>query len=94
MNGGFTEEPFGPDTSDQESRDDGNGRISEPVIFLEKLRPGGPWVLTAIVPDGPTKTITTGTAEEVDAFVSMHDGKRNLYYAVNPTRTAMSIGMH
>jgi hypothetical protein len=27
------------------------------VKFLQKLRPGGAWVLTAIVPDGTTKTI-------------------------------------
>ena len=31
---------------------------AESVEFLEKLRPGGPWVLTAIVPDGMPTTIT------------------------------------
>jgi hypothetical protein len=64
--------------------------FSESVSFLEQLRPGGPWVLTAIRPDGPIDTITARTAAEVDAFVSEHNGKRNLYYSVNPTRTAMS----
>jgi hypothetical protein len=64
--------------------------MSTAAEFLEKLRPGGPWVLTAIVPDGPTETITARTAAEVDAFVCKHDGKQNLYYHVNPTRTAMS----
>jgi len=44
--------------------------MSEPVDFLEQLRPGGPWVLTAITPDGPTKTITARTAAEVDALRS------------------------
>ena len=63
---------------------------SEAFAFLEKLRPGGPWVLTAIVPDGSTETITAPTPDEVDAFVRKHNGKRNLYYSVNPTRTAMS----
>jgi len=58
--------------------------------FLEKLRPGGPWVLTAIVPDGKPTTITVYTADQVEAFVCKYNGKRNLYYAVNPTRTAMS----
>jgi hypothetical protein len=58
--------------------------------FLEKLRPGGPWVSTAIVPDGKTTTITACTADQVEAFVREHNGKRNLYYSVNPTRTAMS----
>src|SRR5215510_16607977 len=38
--------------------------------FLEKLRPSGPWMLTAIVPDGAITTITARTAAEVDAFVS------------------------
>jgi hypothetical protein len=60
------------------------------VDFLEKLRPGGPWVLTAIVPDGGTTTMTAKNAEDVKAFVRQHDGKRNLYYSVNPTRTALS----
>jgi hypothetical protein len=53
---------------------------SEAIQFLEQLRPGGPWVLTAIVPDGPTETITATTVEAVDAFVRRYDGKRNLYY--------------
>jgi hypothetical protein len=57
--------------------------------FLEKLRPGGPWVLTAIVPDGATTTITVNTMDQVEAFVREHNGKRNLYYSVNPTRAAM-----
>ena len=47
-------------------------------------------MLTAIVPDGATTTITARTADEVEAFIREHDGKRNLYYSVNPTRTAMS----
>jgi len=62
----------------------------EAVAFLEWLRPGGPWVQTAIIPDGPTLTITAKNADEVRAFVTKHDGKRNSYYSVNPTRVAMS----
>ena len=64
--------------------------MSDPFDFLTKLRPEGPWVITAINPDGPTETITARTADEVDAFVREHDGRRNLYYSVNPTRTALS----
>ena len=63
--------------------------MSEPVDFLEMLRPGGPWVLTAIIPDGRTQTTTARTAEKVDAFVSKHNGTRNVYYNVNPTRGAL-----
>jgi hypothetical protein len=60
------------------------------VDFLERLRPGGPWVLTAIKPDGPTETVTAMTPVEVDTFVSANDGKRNLYYSLNPTRGPMT----
>ena len=60
------------------------------VDFLKKLRPGAPWGSTAIVPDGPTKTETTRTADEVRCFVRGHNGEKNLYYSVNPTRRAMT----
>ena len=42
------------------------------------------------MPDGATTTITATTADEIDAFVRKYDGNRNLYYSVNPTRTALS----
>ena len=60
------------------------------VDFLEQLRPGGPWVLSAIEPDGPITTITAEDAGAVRDFVQQHNGTRNLYYSVNPTRTAVS----
>ena len=63
---------------------------SVPVEFLEQLRPGGPWVLTAIIPDGETETTTAWDAKAVDAFVARHNGKQNLYFSVNPTRTSLS----
>jgi predicted P-loop ATPase len=48
-------------------------------------------VLTAIDPDtGKNTTVTVRTADEIDAFVSQYNGRRNLYYSTNPTRTAMS----
>jgi hypothetical protein len=62
----------------------------EAVAFLEQLRPGGPWVLSAIVPDGPIDTITALAPSDVRAFVARHNGKRNLYFSVNPTREALS----
>jgi putative DNA primase/helicase len=65
-----------------------DGRIV--AEFLQKLRPSGLWVLTAIVPDGLTTTSTARAMEQIEAFVRKHDGKQNLYYSVNPTRTAMS----
>jgi AAA domain len=62
--------------------------MSVAADFLAKLRPGGPWVLTAIAPDGPTQTITANNASEVDTFVRANNGNQNLYYSVNPTRSA------
>src|SRR5262249_32076151 len=58
--------------------------------FLEKLRPGGPWLPTAIVPDGKATTIIAHTAAEVDDFVGKHNGKAGLYYSVNLTRTPLN----
>jgi hypothetical protein len=60
------------------------------IKFLQQLRPDGPWVLTAIIPDGKTNTITAHNETEVHEFVEANDGKRNLYYSVNPTRGEMT----
>jgi hypothetical protein len=66
-------------------------RTNVAVEFLEKLRPGGPWLLVAIEPDGATTTgKTCFTAAEVDEFVAGNDGVRNVYYSVNPTRQPMN----
>lgn len=60
------------------------------IAFLQQLRPRGPWTLTAIVPDGPTTTITARNADEASKFVADHNGLRNLYYSVNPLRATVS----
>jgi hypothetical protein len=63
----------------------------EAVDFLEQLRPGGPWVLTAIHPmERTVKTITASDSDAVRTFVRANDGKKNLYFSVNPTRTVMT----
>ena len=68
-----------------------NSAAKSAVEFLEKLRPGGPWVLTSIYPDkGWIDTITAKTHDEVRAFIGKWNGKRNLYYSVNPTRKEMT----
>jgi hypothetical protein len=64
--------------------------VSEGIAFLKKLRPGGPWMPTAIAPDGPTKAITAHTADQVEDFVRQHEGNHNIYYGLNPTRTAIN----
>jgi hypothetical protein len=63
--------------------------MSEASDFLQRLRASGPWVLTAIIPDGTTLTETVKSDAQIDAFVRKHNGTRNIYYSVNPTRTKM-----
>ena len=70
----------------------GNAAEHPAVGFLEHLRPGGPWVLLAFLPDPAPPdpfiiTITAHSASGVTEFVSKHNGTRNLYYQINPTRT-------
>ena len=61
------------------------------IAFLKRLRPHGPWVLSAILPDGPIVTMTARTEQDAAAFVRQHNGWRNLYYSPNPTRTHMTM---
>ncbi|MBL8308018.1 MAG: hypothetical protein JNM33_15105 [Rubrivivax sp.] len=53
--------------------------------FLQRLRPAGPWVLTAIVPDGKTDTQTFTDAGAAEAWALAANKTANLYYSVNPT---------
>ena len=66
----------------------------EAVVFLELLRPSGPWMLLAINPAGGTgaieEVITVDKVDAVNAFVTKHNGKFNLYYSANPTRKPMT----
>src|SRR5262245_33681097 len=59
------------------------------VDFLENLRPGGPWVLTAYTADGRITTATVTTEDAAAAFIRRHGPTRNLYYSVNPLRRPM-----
>jgi hypothetical protein len=78
-----------PDASEEPDFEPSPGSV--PVTFLQKLRPGGPWVLIAIEPDSKYPTVVTAhTADQIDAFVHRHNGRANIYYQVNPTRTAIS----
>ncbi|UPJ97430.1 virulence-associated E family protein [Bradyrhizobium sp. 172] len=65
--------------------------VEAAVDFLERLRPGGPWVVTAIVPDGKTLT-NTFAANEGEALRSLIRSRniegRNIYYTANPVRKA------
>jgi hypothetical protein len=75
----------------EDSSSANNGSRDTALAFLKALRPEGPWVLTAIDPNTQAiETITACTADDVDAFVRKYDGKRNLYYSVNPTRSPLN----
>jgi hypothetical protein len=56
--------------------------------FLELLRPGGPWQLSAINPNinNDIKTVTATTSDQVRGFINRYNGDHNLYYAPNPVR--------
>lgn len=57
--------------------------------FLEWARPGGPWVLTAISPersDGRIETETITDPSEASRWIEARQGRKNLYWMVNPAR--------
>ena len=55
--------------------------------FLKRLRPSGPWQLSAINPEvNHIKTLTATTSEQASQFISRYNGNHNIYYAPNPVR--------
>jgi hypothetical protein len=63
---------------------------TEAVQFLELLRPA-PWVLAAVDPiTGVIATYTAHSTSQATTFINNHNGKRNLYYTVNPTIADMN----
>lgn len=67
-------------------------KLDDAIAFLRRLRPGGPWTLTGIIPDGPTDTATFGpdTVDEALAWLEARSGRMNLYYMVNPAMRPLS----
>ena len=62
-----------------------NTRYDESARFLEWLRPGGPWVLSAIEVDRKgIRTNTLKTAPELLKWLEKWGATRNIYYSVNP----------
>ena len=56
------------------------------IAFLKALRPAGPWVLTAIVPDRLTTTKSFETSDEAGAMAFITERNQageNLYYTLN-----------
>lgn len=68
-------------------------RTKDAIDFLKKWCPEGPWVLTAIVPDGKTetRTFTPDRWQKAAEWIESHQGKRNLYFHVNPVRRALDV---
>lgn len=57
------------------------------VRFLQAYAPEGPWVITAIVPDGGkayTQTFGPTDAERCQQWIESHQGIKNIYFMVNP----------
>jgi hypothetical protein len=62
------------------------GKTDDALAFLEGWRPGGPWVLTSIVPDGgktTTATFAAPTLEQMRRWIDARQGRQNIYFAVN-----------
>lgn len=61
------------------------------IAFLQKWNPEGPWVLTAIVPDGKIETATFKAIAWVDAaqWIEERQGVKNVYFHVNPVRRSL-----
>lgn len=60
---------------------------SEAVRLLDLLRPGGPWQLSAFLPEeGQGQGVLAQSAADVDRFIAIHNGTRNIYYSINPVR--------
>jgi len=58
--------------------------------FLRYFAPKGPWVLTAIPPDGGktwTAYFEPKTEKAMCEWIDKHNGKNNLYFMVNPPRS-------
>lgn len=66
------------------------GATSEAAEFLEKLRPGGPWCLTFIVPDGTATTKTFHDAQQAGCEALAANARANVYYMPNRTITPLS----
>jgi putative DNA primase/helicase len=65
--------------------------LNAATSFLDHLRPNGPWVLTAINPNVQnTITRTLTRLDDVSAFITAHNGEANIYYSLNPTKTALT----
>lgn len=62
-------------------------RIAASIDFLKWFRVNGPWVLTAIVPDGriTTTTFRENQIKHMEDWLTGRAGRENIYFQVNST---------
>ena len=69
-------------------------KLEDAIAFLKRVRPEGPWVLTAIPPDrGPTRTDTFGPETETEALRWLQrqtEDELNIYWMANVPRTRLT----
>src|SRR5690242_4991096 len=66
---------------------------STAVGFLQRLYPQGPWVITAIIPDGETETRTFLPSQKsamADFIRTRNASGRNVYFAINKPKRAVT----
>lgn len=64
----------------------GVGTMKTPIEFLRWLRPDGPWVITAIIPDGKIATRNFTDLDAAGKWITTRNKTANVYYNVNPLR--------
>ena len=76
-----------PDATGADQKDLLSGDTDGAVNFLRQWCPGGPWVLTSIVPDGKTTTATFAGTDAGEAsmreWIDARQGRQNIYFTVN-----------
>lgn len=68
------------------------GDTQAALDFLQKWECQGPWVLTAISTDKKsilTKAFKEDELEEIGPWIEQYNGRRNIYFNVNPSRILM-----
>jgi hypothetical protein len=68
------------------------GDTQAALDFLQKWEASGPWVITAISTDKKsiiTKSFKDDDLESMESWIDQYNGKRNLYFNVNPSRILM-----
>ena len=85
----MTDSDFNPTTDDSKA-ESLVGDTDQAIAFLQLLRPGGPWVLSAIIPDGEIETRTFHDEQKAHAWIERYQGQGNLHYSLNPTKRSLN----